>query len=507
MEFTFYGYNVLTNRSKILKIMKSMYILRKPALIIAGAFIIISMFSCKRFVVANPPANNINSANVFASDATAIAAITSLYINMSSGTSPGSFASGRSSLSYLLGLASDELTLYSGVSNTIYNWYYTNALSNVNTGSDFWKYFYSTLFTINSSLDGISKSTGLSPTIKLQLEGEAKFMRALCYFYLVNLYGDVPLVIGADYTINDVLPRTPKIQIWQQIKNDLLDAKNELSPNYLDATLMKTTTERVRPSQWAAIALLARVYLYMGDWANAEIEASSLINNTSLFKLSTVDSSFLKSSLGNNEAIWQLQPVTSSPTNTQDGYVFILSSTGPNTTNSVYLNNNLVNSFEAGDLRKISWTSYVKVGSNTYYFPNKYKVNILNAPVREYSMVFRLGEQYLIRAEARAQQGNISGAQSDLNIIRVRAGLSNTTSIDQTSLLSAILRERRMELFTEWGHRWLDLKRLSMIDAVMGNPGGACTAKGGTWNTNSQWFPIPLTELQHDPNLVQNSGY
>jgi len=119
-------------------------------------------------------------------------------------------------------------------------------------------------------------------------------------------------------------------------------------------------------------------------------------------------------------------------------------------------------------------------------------------------MVLRLAEQYLIRAEARAQQNNVGGAQSDLNTIRTRAGLPNTTANDKTSLLAAIIHERQVELFSEWGHRWLDLKRSGNLDAMMAV---VAPAKGATWSSNWQWYPIPSYEIVQDPNLVQNPGY
>ncbi len=165
-----------------------------------------------------------------------------------------------------------------------------------------------------------------------------------------------------------------------------------------------------------------------------------------------------------------------------------------------------MNSFEPGDQRRSNWVDSVIVGSTTYYYPYKYKIGLVNTPTAEYSTILRLGEQYLIRAEAKAQQGNIQGASADLDAIRTRAGLADTAANTQADLLTAIQHERQVELFTEWGHRWLDLKRTGAVDAVMGT-GGACAAKGGTWNTNWQLYPIPLSELQANPNIKQNQGY
>jgi hypothetical protein len=207
------------------------------------------------------------------------------------------------------------------------------------------------------------------------------------------------------------------------------------------------------------------------------------------------------------EAIWQVQPVASGR-NTEDGFSFILPGTGPNSSiNPVYLSNQQLSSFEPGDQRKINWVGSVTPtppGTITYYFPYKYKSSVASGSATEYLMVFRLAEQYLIRAEARAQQNNFGGAQQDLNIIRARAGLLNTTANDKSSLLAAILHERQVELFTELGHRWLDLKRTNNVDAVMG---AVTPLKGGTWQTKDQLYPVPVADILKNPNITQNSGY
>ena len=116
-------------------------------------------------------------------------------------------------------------------------------------------------------------------------------------------------------------------------------------------------------------------------------------------------------------------------------------------------------------------------------------------------MVIRLAEIYLIRAEARAHQNNIAGAQSDINAIRGRAGLANTAAADQNSLLLAIEKERKLELFTEWGHRWFDLKRTNRSDAVLG------PVKAPGWQSTDALYPIPFTEIQNNRNVTQNPGY
>jgi hypothetical protein len=241
----------------------------------------------------------------------------------------------------------------------------------------------------------------------------------------------------------------------------------------------------------------------MGDYVNAEAQATAVINNSSLYSLSSLASTF---KMNSSETIWSLQPVRSgTQANTGDGALFILPSTGPNANiNDVYLSNSVITAFEAGDQRRSAWVDSVIVGNTIFYYAFKYKIGAINTTTQEYVMVLRLAEQYLIRAEARAQQNNINGAQSDLNMIRSRAGLSPTAATTQYALLASILHERQVELFTEWGHRWFHLKRTKNIDAIMTT---AAAQKGGAWGQYKALYPIPISEINKDPNLIQNTGY
>lgn len=454
--------------------------------------------SCKKFLKVDPPASSINGANVYNEDNTAISVLTTLYANMSK-------ASANLGMSVLAGLSADELTLFKGPSlqSTTYIGYYTNTLKAdifSNIGGEFWG-FYTDVYICNSAIEGLRDATHLTPAVRQQLLGEAKFMRAFFYFYLVNLYGDVPLVTSTDYEANRLIARTSQSLVYQQMIADLKDAQGLLSDHYLNNTLIDGTSERVRPTSWAATALLARVYLYTEKWDSAEAEATKVINNTAFFGLPSLDSVFLKNS---RAAIWQLQPVNVG-WNTEDARTFVLPVKGPNSSHPVYLSDDLLNSFDSGDQRRVTWVDSVTVNGDTYYYPFKYKSAVLGDPVTEYEMVLRLGEQYLIRAEARAQEENLAGAMSDLNAIRTRAGLRDYSDpADKTSLLEVILHERQVELFTESGQRWLDLKRSGAISTVMGT---VCLQKGGSWSTNWALYPIPYYEIQRDPNLKQNNGY
>jgi hypothetical protein len=249
------------------------------------------------------------------------------------------------------------------------------------------------------------------------------------------------------------------------------------------------------------MALLARTYLYTQDWLDAETQTDSVISNSSLYGLDTLNGVFLKNS---NEAIWQLQPVNNG-WNTADAEVFVIPPTGPDPYNyPVYLSPFILNSFETGDLRRLNWVDSVIVGNTAYYYPYKYKSATFDNPVTEYLMVLRLGELYLIRAESEIELNDLPDATNDLNIIRNRAGLPNTSATTKIELLAAIQHERQVELFTEWGHRWMDLKRTGEVDTLMST---VCPIKGGSWQSYQQLYPLPLSDIQEDHNLTQNQGY
>jgi len=464
-----------------------------------AAGIVLLLSSCKKLIEVTPPSSIISSSKVYAADASAIAAVTNMYSNLSKANLPGG---GITSLNLFPSISGDEFALYGTTANNSILYYYRNALTSSTLNSpDFWSVLYQAVYTTNDAIEQLNISTSLTSTVKNQLLGEVKFMRAFCYFYLLNLYGDVPLVLTTDYKANSLVKRTAKADVYKQVITDLKEAKSLLSSNFLDASLLSATSERVRPTRWAATALLARTYLYTNNFADAITQATTVIYNTSLFSLPSLSSVFLKNS---NEAIWQLQPVVAGE-NTKDALTYVIPSNGPDAYNHpFYLSNQLLGNIESGDQRKVYWMNSVTVSGNTYIYPYKYKSATYGAPVTEYEMVLRLGEQYLIRAEAEAQLGQFNEAENDLNAIRNRAGLSGTTATDKPSLVNAILHERQVELFSEWGHRWFDLKRTGNVDAVMSN---VTPAKGGTWSTNWQWYPISKNELLLNPNLVQNSGY
>ena len=148
------------------------------------------------------------------------------------------------------------------------------------------------------------------------MEGEAKFVRAFTNFYLVNLYGDVPLLTKTSYQENSLKPRNPEEEIYNKIIEDLTDASNLLNEEY-------TSGERTQVNKSAAIALMARVQLYLQNFEEAEKYSTQVITSNQYQLLSDMNKVFLKNS---SEAIWQFSPVGrgQSLTNTGEGEVFII---------------------------------------------------------------------------------------------------------------------------------------------------------------------------------------
>lgn len=438
--------------------------------------------SCKKFVAIEAAPNLINSEAVFTSDVTAIAAIGGVYVQMrqlnNSMTNGG--------LSLFTGLSGDEI--YNTSTNPNYDPFYRDSVPKENSTilRNFWTDAYNNIYQTNAIIEGLSKSTALSEPLKKQLLGEAKVVRSLYYFYLVNLYGDVPLVVSTDYKVNEKMPRTPLTEVYLHITSDLLDAENLLSEDHPSAG-------KARPNKWTATALLARVYLYQRNWAQAEAKATAVINSGTYALVTDLNSVFLQESA---ETIWEIAP-RNEMGNTVEGTNFIPFS--PTVKPSFALTNSLMDSFEAGDQRRGSWIDSNTVDDIIYPYPFKYKSR-MNTPVTEYNVVLRLAEQYLIRSEAWAQQGNLPDGRADLNKIRSRAGLPDAIAATQSELLAAIEQERKVELFTEWGHRWFDLKRTGRIDAVLS------TVKP-FWRSFAALYPIPLTQIQLNPFLTQNPGY
>lgn len=456
---------------------------------------IVSLVSCKKFLdVGNPP-DKVVAQFVYSSNSSAAAVLTGIYFDLQK--EGDGFTQGRSGLSLYCGLAADE---YETLPISAFNDMYKNALP-----YDFWSTIYKYVYRINAALEGLDASSIISSDVKSQLLGEAYFLRAFVYFYLVNLYGDVPLLLSSDYKINSQAKRDDVITVYKQIVADLLRAEDLLSDRYLEADARSESSDRIRPNKWVAKALLARAYLYSGNWKDAEAKSGEVIDNKFYYDTVSLDKVFTKQS---KEAIWQLQPMSDGVRkNTIEAEMFVLVNNKPDDYfNPVWLSSFLDQSFEDGDQRHEKWVGKAldTTTGKLYKYFYKYKKYKIDDQYEENLMVMRIVEQYLIRAEARAQLAKFQDAIEDLNLVRRRVGLKEVEFSSKDSLVECILHEKQIELFAEWGHRWFDLKRVRKIDQVMRV---VAPVKGGAWSPYMQLFPLPLNDLRYNVNLKQNVGY
>lgn len=454
--------------------------------------LILQVTGCEKFTDVDGPIDVNEENKVFENDALATAALTGIYTKVMTATS--NFLNGG--ITIWSGLTSDELLLNGN--NTNATEFFTNSISPSNSfiKSNLWLNAYSLLYQINACIIGVNGSKGLSELTKKQLLGESYFLRALIYFNLTNLFGDVPLILTTDYKVNAVAPRTAVQLVRSQIKEDLTNAVSLLNPEY-------PTSDRARVNRWAAQALFAKLSLYMGNWNDAITSSGQVINSGSYIMEQDLDKVFLYNS---REVIFQLMPV-SFGYNTTEGNMFVpFPSTSSGGIPVYSLSNYLLAAFEAGDKRLQKWVGTKSVGGTLYTFPYKYKQrsNFTSPVISEYYVVLRLTEQYLIRAEAKARMMDLHGAIEDLDMIRSRAGIPlisvTDPDIQQTALLEIIQSERQRELFSEWGNRWFDLKRTGQADPVLKN------RKIG-WQATDTLYPIPISEIEINKNLTQNDGY
>ncbi len=444
---------------------------------------LIGIMGCTAFVEVDPPKNIMVSETVFNDPSTVESAMADLYFTMRE----SGMVSGNYGFTTRLAIYSDELDYY-GFNPQLLEFYQNRVLPPNTEVLAWWSEAYKVIYGANAIVEGIEGATDLEESEQDRFMGQALFVRAFMHSLLVSVFGDVPYITTTDYAFNNQVSRMSEDLVYERIISDLVRAVGLMENSTIE------NEERLVPDRYVAKALLARVYLYTDQWDLAEAEATDVIGNFGLEdELGKV---FLKESM---ETIWQLQH-GEFPGNTQEASQLIIPFVPGQ---SFALTDGLLSAFEDGDGRRSAWIDSISNEEQTItlYYPYKYKARFDVTESLEYSIHFRLAEQYLIRSEARTRLGNLIGAREDLNMIRNRAGLANTTANSESELLEAILAERRMELFTEQGHRWFDLRRTGRATAILGmfKP---------DWEDSDVLFPIPEIELEANPNLLpQNQGY
>lgn len=473
--------------------MKNIITKNSTLFLLSLLFLFFLVNACEDFIEVEVPNHKITSETVFSNDETAQSAMTGVYNRLFNNSF---FNGGSRSVTFLAGLAADNFTDTSNIYQILEFGVNTIEVSN-SWNLDLWAGSYNMAYMVNAILENITNSNTLSEKTIKSLEGQAKFIRAFTYFNLTNLYGDVPLLLSTDYHNNATAPRNDRAVVFNQIIQDLEDAITLLENDYPDG-------ERTRPNIYAVMSLLARVHLYLENWEQAEYYSSQVINQGALYKLlKDPNQVFLANS---EEAIWQISPIGwgSSFTHTNEGNLFIPTTT---ITPIAVLSESFMDQWtDPQDVRLTNWVESFTSNGELFFYPYKYKIqyDASGGKINEYSMVMRLAEQYLIRAEANAHLGNLQNAITDIDRIRERAEIvlisESNPHITQSELLEIILEERRKEFFGEWGHRWFDLKRFGKSAILSQKP-------NSNWQETNIWFPIPENERLKNPKLTQNEGY
>ena len=347
----------------------------------------------------------------------------------------------------------------------------------VSMEGDFFRPFYSSLYksilSANSVIDNSDDATQVA---------EAKFLRALSYSKLVKVFGGVTLNLSPSPSTTDqsILARSSAADVYLQIETDLADAISGLDNAGLSTG---------RATKIAAQALLGKVHLAQGDYSSAESVLASVVNGASAAGIGLLDnfSAVFASDL-NAEIIFATQLTSSIGISDYSGDTFNVWYAGGNTkADEIPVSMELINAYTDGDTRKnVTVDAAIQVS-------NKYQTLGADQDWIE----IRFADVLLMYAEALNEGGNTAGAATQLNKVRNRAGLSNTTASSQAALREAIQHERRLELAFE-GHHWFDLVRTGTVDAEMGQ----------SINSNYYIFPIPTSEIfASDEVITQNPGY
>ena len=439
--------------------------------------------SCKDLVNIDYPTNQIGTAQVFEDVQTANSALAGLYADLrdQSIITGGNYHGAGA----LLASYTDDLDCYFNDQSGVLD-IYQNQQQETNTEiTTIWKTAYKQIYYANLIIYGAYKSTALSDIDKNRIKGEAVIIRSLIYFYLQQLFGDIPYTTSLDYEYNRTIHKTNGETLLTLLEIDLKEASNLLKDDYRDA-------ERIFPNRKVAQLLLARIYLLQGEWSKAEKMADAILQSPLYQFQLDINEVFHKSG---THILWQLQPENSGDATWEESFYYF-SDAAPY---SYALTSDMVNSFAGNDLRKQTWITGVTYNGDNWYRPNKYK-NLSGTNFNEYSIVLRLEEVYFIMAEALARQNRFDEALPYLNATRERAGLNPITSLSGENFYTELLAEKRREFFCESGHRFLDLKRLGKLDELI-------TLKPN-WEDYKRVWPLPQSEMLLNSYLSpQNIGY
>ena len=446
-------------------------------------------------------------------------------------------------------LRSDEFNVFPFGSNTAMSTFQGNPGDRWATEP--WQELYKSIARCNNIIINVNEDGISDTTTRENLVGQAYFLRAFDYWYLANLYGNVPLITDLPDLDNLLVEQATPEAVWAQIIADLEMAENMLPENWTGENLG-------RPTSGAATALKGKSYLYMKEYEPAATALGSLVGKYSLLPGAQFGDNFTTTNENNSESVFELQflgqdtfvwgsdiPGTGSMGNFHIDYA--PPSKSPDRSHVV--NPWLKDLFGAnGDTTRRNETLvYVFPGATGYggvafttdmtedittandagvepIFSRKYAgmdlgerdaVDFLGTNVGNNWRIIRYADVLLMLAEALNEDSRTSEAIPHIDMVRDRAGLTliadTNPTINQADMRQAIIEERAMELAGE-GHRFFDLVRWGLADDYMGGTSlhgdHPKSLSGGAFeNGKHELIWIPNSERDANPNLNQNPGY
>lgn len=479
---------------------------------------ICSLTACEKFLEERPPSNP-RSEDYFNNATEAESSLNGVYRPLANN---GLWGSTEMRMFVLSEVGTDNATMASNGVNPnaasveIDNHNYTPANNHL---EDVWANLYTGINRANFVLEQVP-GVNMEPAFKNRILGEASFLRALYYFYLVQLFGDVPLLLESskDFTSRPV--RTPQAEVYAQIESDLQFAESNITVD------RHTGNATGRVSRVAAKALLAKVYLTRGKWAEAAAKAREVIrtpgyslwpNFTDVFNLPVNENqgeSIFEVQFNQDGGISSRSMIKTTPRNER---------VGSNPGHGDWIaTDDLYSIYSPRDLRRTTYsgagnfvlnpsnpslTPFFTRNNNAYYLRKFRDYTLRDRNTNNNFIVLRLADMYLVLAEALNElQGPDREAILAYNAIRKRAGLNTDTdtlrfepaTVSQAAFRDSVLVERRRELAFE-GHRWFDLvRRGRLVEAVK------AVKPGATISERNVLYPIPQSELDINPSLTQN---
>jgi len=378
------------------------------------------------------------------------------------------------------------------------------------TVESYWQVMYRVVNAANTVIDKVPGITdpALTASKKDEIIGQAKFLRGIVYFQLVNMFAQpynrgngnnpgVPLVLKGFDGVAELPSRATVAAVHDQIIKDLTEALAAVPATYPGSGL------RGRATKGACAGFLSRIHLYRGEYDKAASFANQVLDNTASYGIANNFSFY--SAPGAEHVFAILNSPTDNGRTGSGGWASYHRPAAQNGRGDCAFTTDLENVFkeEAGDKRYTELSDQVTAADNqSRRMTRKFMDAATNA---EPAPLMRTSEMALTRSEALAELNGVNAESISLvNPIRVRAGLAAWTLAQFTSkeqLVTAILKERRKELSFE-GHRRMDLLRRGQPLRTTG-----ATATLATFGANRTVLPIPQREIDINKNLAQNPGY